>query len=587
VAVNQDYERGLIRTDQGLFFDKLNFGTDPRGSDFGARGDGVYDDRRAFAVADAFATAAGVSLALSTGTYSIQSDITLSAGLRMQNGATLKPASGVTVTINGPFWAGDHQVFDLSAGGAVVLATSVEASPLWWGVAGDGATDDTEALNAAFGGGGTIRFRGTRTYLVTDELNITENRTNIIFSGKQCTKFLFRPTEEGKACFNFEHGEGEVLYECRARGGFTVYSDDTVLQKVAVRVTDVSDFYCPDLAVGPIGQFTGNGSIGIQTRGREFIRFPRYTLASDIPISIEKNPNSSLHADHLTLSHGECFPSGSNPNVQIEDGVYLSNFTMDEQAWVGGGDGLVFDDTTSETTSHGIELKNIRWEQMVGTDGYMVRLNFSGGSSGAAQGVKLSNIFGGLTARGFYLRKCSNVTLVSTQYVGDGVGIDADGTCDAIRFLNAFWQTGSTLNMSGLTQVYGSGEASGDPVNGESDALWLKSTHDRLRFRLFGTSTIAEDVSLADAASYLPQLQGGTLKVAQIQVSASGTTDHEGGLWTWDGSTVKKIAGTANTADTNSASNLCVFSDSGTLTVLNNLGETVDAHVFITWSSAN
>jgi hypothetical protein len=459
-----------------------------------------------------------------------------------------------------------------------------------YGATGNGTTNDTSAIRDAIAAGiekGLPVFFPPGTYLVTDELLITANRTNLIFSGKQRTKFLFRPASGGKACFSFEHEDSEVLYQCSMRGGFTVYSDNTSLEKIALRITDTSQFYCEEISVGPIGAFTGDSSIGIQTRGREFARFERYSLAADIPISIENNPNSTLDCDHFTFAHGDCFPLDGNPNVAVEDGVYLSNFAMEEQGWVGGSDGLVFNDTTSATVSHGIRLEDIRWEQMSGTTGYMVRLNFSGGSSGAAQGVKLTNIYGGLTARGFYLRKCSNVLLDSTQYVGDGVAIDADDTCDAIRFLNTFWQTGSTITMTDLVQVYGSGEASGDPEDGESDALWLKADHARLRFRLFGTSTIAEDVSLADAASYLPQLQGGALKVAQIQVSASGATDHEGGLWTWDGSTVKKIAGTANTADTNSASNLCVFSDSGTLTVLNNLGETVDTHVFITWSSAN
>jgi hypothetical protein len=297
---------------------------------------------------------------------------------------------------------------------------------------GDGVTNDTNAIRAAIAAGmakGVAVLFPPGTYLVTDELLITANRTNLIFSGKQRTKFLFRPASGGKACFNFEHEDNEVLYQCSMRGGLTVYSDNTSLEKIALRVTDISQFYCEELAVGPIGAFTGDSSIGIQTRGREFGEFVRYSLAADIPISIENNPNSTLDCDHFTFAHGDCFPLDGNPNVLVEDGVYLSNLAMKEQGWVGGSDGLVFNDTTSATVSHGIRLEDIRWEQMSGTTGYMVRLNFSGGSSGAAQGVTLRNIYGGLTARGFYLRKCLNVLLDSTQYVGDGIAIDADDTC--------------------------------------------------------------------------------------------------------------------------------------------------------------
>jgi hypothetical protein len=97
-------------------------------------GGGLNDDRAAFVNAQTgFATAFSVP----AGSYRIASDLTLSAGVSMAPGAYLKPASGVTVTISGPFSAGLAQCFDLSAGGHIVFGRdSVSAVfPEWFGAA--------------------------------------------------------------------------------------------------------------------------------------------------------------------------------------------------------------------------------------------------------------------------------------------------------------------------------------------------------------------------------------------------------------------------------------------------------------------
>lgn len=61
----------------------------------------------------------------------------------------LQPAIGTTLTINGPIDAGLWQVFD--GDGAVTGNPKIEAVyPEWFGAAGDGITDDADAINAAY-----------------------------------------------------------------------------------------------------------------------------------------------------------------------------------------------------------------------------------------------------------------------------------------------------------------------------------------------------------------------------------------------------------------------------------------------------
>src|SRR5947208_3034016 len=82
--------------------------------DAGAVGDGVKDDRRAL---NAAATD-NATLAFGPGMYRIASDwsVPASCSLVFFKGAALRVAAGATVTINSPFTAGLHRVFDTSTG---------------------------------------------------------------------------------------------------------------------------------------------------------------------------------------------------------------------------------------------------------------------------------------------------------------------------------------------------------------------------------------------------------------------------------------------------------------------------------------
>lgn len=113
----------------------------------GVKLDGTTNDRPAWAALDA---ADGYDVP--QGTSLISTSITIPVPLRFAPGSLIKPASGATVTLAGGVLAGAYKIFDLSAGGIVVVENNHDMRPQWWGAKHDGndAADTTAAIQAMF-----------------------------------------------------------------------------------------------------------------------------------------------------------------------------------------------------------------------------------------------------------------------------------------------------------------------------------------------------------------------------------------------------------------------------------------------------
>lgn len=144
-TLDQQYET-VIATSDGINYVStvpMNDNVDIRL--FNVKGDGVTDDRAAFAAAAVAAN--GGELVILPGTYKISSDISFDENIVMEHGALWSIDAGITVTFTGAFSAPEVKVF--SGDGNVDFSSAQvirEPIPIWWGVNADDATDDMDDI---------------------------------------------------------------------------------------------------------------------------------------------------------------------------------------------------------------------------------------------------------------------------------------------------------------------------------------------------------------------------------------------------------------------------------------------------------
>ena len=112
--------------------------------DKGIPSDGVTDARNA--LNSLFTTYSNRTIYFNNGTYLINSNLTIPSTVNVifDRNAIIKLATGVTLTINCPFFPGETQVFNCQ--GTSAVAGLKYASATWFGAVGDGSADDTIPL---------------------------------------------------------------------------------------------------------------------------------------------------------------------------------------------------------------------------------------------------------------------------------------------------------------------------------------------------------------------------------------------------------------------------------------------------------
>lgn len=96
---------------------------------YGAAGNDIADDRAAIVSG----LTSSDHLVFEAGNYRVLTNLTIASSktLIFQQGAILKPETGVTITIAGAIIAPEQQIF---GGNGTVEITSTHSSPKWWGL---------------------------------------------------------------------------------------------------------------------------------------------------------------------------------------------------------------------------------------------------------------------------------------------------------------------------------------------------------------------------------------------------------------------------------------------------------------------
>jgi hypothetical protein len=116
-------------------------------------------------------------VALNTKSLAVSDTLRRTASLWVYHGGRIKLERGVTLLIQGNFFAGPYQVFE-GAGNVIFDDGAVEqVFPQWWGAAGDSATNSTAAFQkaaAVFANKGTVRVPAG-VYKIAGRINLSSN----------------------------------------------------------------------------------------------------------------------------------------------------------------------------------------------------------------------------------------------------------------------------------------------------------------------------------------------------------------------------------------------------------------------------
>jgi hypothetical protein len=437
-----------------------------------------------------------------------------------------------------------------------------------YGATPNDATDDTTAFRnavTALGGAYGRIYVPYGSYIISDTITVPQDRVNIEGDGPWATTINFAPTANDVPVFDFHHGTA-VSYQCSLRK-MSFVSTDTSHKKIAVRLSDVSGFVMEDVAIGPIGYWSGGDSIGVQIRGRELSQIARASIAADIPIKIEHNVNYTAPLEDLDLWHFtdlSLYASSTHYNITADNDTSITNFVMDgSNDFIGGLGGFYWNNTVSSPpgVAYGLTIRNTRAEGLSG--GWLVYIATARG----IRNVTLDNVQGGsLEAnKGFYLHNISYLQLQNCQYAGttDGVGdnnavaLDLDSV-RSVSFLNCFWNWGCVRTFgSTLRRIYainGGPESNGGVFTTE---YWESSDNQNFGAGLAmqvgggtpgatGAFTVGGSGTIANGGTVQIPTAGGGAKALYIQVFANGSNGRtEGGTAVISASSLNKLSGTA------------------------------------------
>jgi hypothetical protein len=329
-----------------------------------------------------------------------------------------------------------------------------------YGAVGDGAADDTVAIQAAINSitSGIILFP-SGTYKVTDSIIIANDRVIFVGMGRNVSSINFVPTAHDKPCIRFKAIAAVPIVQCGIRD-LGIYSTNSTYRKIGIQLVDISGFSLTDVSINGTSYFhdSANASIGLQIKGRDTSSIIHLSSHADIPIQIDENPNhANLDCDHINFHNTYLIATSTNPCVKVTDGVYLTNLSFTGyQAWASGGYGFYWPDTTTTGNSASLILNNIRWEQSNGNTGYFIYIKCAGYlQSFVMNNCRYSTIDGIVDdTNGIYLRGVKNGSIIDCVIYptvpATRTTLNIDATCSNIQIRNTKLYELGTISVGNL-----------------------------------------------------------------------------------------------------------------------------------------
>lgn len=280
------------------------------------------------------------------------------------------------------------------------------------------------------------------------------------------TFFVFAPTSGGQIAYRVRNA-GSIV----ASGGIEdvfFYTNDTTRIKVAIEVEDISHYTIKNVRIsgstaGLAALWGGGGSsIGLRTRGREFLWVDGLQSYAEIPIEIAKNPNSANDADYFDIRNVTVVASSANNGITIDDGLALTRNNFSSISINGGTNCIYWINTTGIIPSDGNTLDNIGCEQ--GTAGGYNYV-FEGNATGLIRNLTLSgfHLLDGVR-NGPILRSIENLNIsgsVFYQGVSPLLCMDVNSTVRGMSWRNSKFQNCSLASFSGQNLTSGAALNSG------------------------------------------------------------------------------------------------------------------------------
>jgi hypothetical protein len=308
-------------------------------------------------------------------------------------------------------------------------------------------------------GGEIVLPRGER--LLEAPLRFAGQRLNLRGAGPNVTLLRFEPLRPAAAIELNTPGDGGQYQSSVTGLGFVSANR---VDKTALHLVNAAEINLERIAIAS-GNWLGEGSIGIRTEGREFVRIRDCDIGCARPIVISPNPRfPTLSADFFLIEGcGLISTAVGGACIHMEDGVTFSNVAIRDTALVAGRDGFRYDDRTSRGASIQLEFQNVRTEQGTSPEGWSfdIRSHHQSVQDILFQNVRCDSARNGIRVVGGH-----RITLINTfvNQAGGRTALDIEfnqGT--VLTILGSAGQVGGNVRLTNARKVTGVESQIGSP----------------------------------------------------------------------------------------------------------------------------